>query len=209
MGKEEIEVVETKTTLSSIEISNYLPSSTKSISNGYTKISYNLIGTSNPGSIIENFNVGDLNNMEIYFDSTGYSFLKNIPEASFLSPEILCSVIKNNLGHFNNKYPELENKKLELVCVEPKLNREVLITLEVPTDKTIDWSIIKIWTIDKEKSRPQIHSILFAKANNFSSVILEDNNLLLKEGDLIYRIVLNDDLQFFANMEVFVSLSFE
>ncbi|MEN8137249.1 MAG: hypothetical protein ABFR62_02345 [Bacteroidota bacterium] len=209
LGKEENELIETKTSLSSIEISNYLPNSRNSISNGYTKLSYSLIGTKNAANLEENFGQGDLNNKELYFDSSNYNFLKNIPKTTLLTTELVESIIRKNISRFNTGYTELENEKMELAGVISRLERDLMITLEVPENKTLNWSVVKIWTMDKENSRPQIHSVLFAKANNFSSIGLIKNNVMLKDGDFVYRLVLNDELQFHKDMNIYVSVNMD
>ena len=204
--KYENDIIETKTTLNTIEISNYLPNSTNSISNGYTKMSYTKMGLNNYVSFKEEFGKADVKNTKLYFDSADFSFLKKIQKTSILSTDQINTLINENNIKLNNDYPDLVNKKLNLVSVITKLERDLMITLEVPNDNTLNWSIIKIWTIDKELSRPQIHSVLFAKANNFDSLGFMNNSILLRDGNFIYRLVIDKEYRFNKNMDIYVSV---
>jgi len=206
------ELIETKTTLTTIEISNYLPTSTStnSLSNGYTKMSCTKMGLESYSSFKEEFGKADTKNQELYFDSTDYSFLKNIQKSSLLTTDQINKLISDNQEKFNLDYPDLSIEKLKLVSVISKLDKGIIITLEVPEDNTLNWSIVKLWTIDKEKSRPQIHSVLFAKANNFDSIGFDNtnsnNSVLLKEDNFVYRLVLNNEIRFYREMDIYVSM---
>lgn len=202
-------VIETKTTLSFMEISNYQPTLSGNLINGYSKQSLTLVGESTFKQTAEDFPTADKRNNNLYFDSTQFTFLKKIERSSFIKKSNFKSLVSKNDLNISSEFPELKGKNLRLVSVSSKLDENLFMTLEVPSDNYLNWSIIKIWTVENTTNQPQIHSVLFAKANNFGALAYREGSILLKENNLVYRIELDKEKRFHKDMNVFVSMFME
>ena len=202
-------IIETKTSLSFIDISNYHATNTSHISGGYTKNSFTKVGAKNYKSYSKDYLKPDTKNKELFFDSTQFTFLRKIEKSNFLNSSSFDRLVRSKDISITTEFPELKKKELKLLSVSSKLDKKLFLTLEIPTNSSLNWSLIKIWVVPNNTNIPQVHSVMFAKANNFESIAYKDGSVYLKENDLVYRVELNTENRFHKNMNVFVSMFME
>lgn len=200
------DLIETKTNLTSIEIINYLPNNSISISSGYTRQSLNKMDFETYSKFNDEFKNANINDKHLYFDSLSYKTLMKIGDFDIYSQKHLASIIRNDFEESDTTitYPTEENTYLSSIISYEEKN--LLATIELPKDNSSNWSIVKIWSFDPIKKRPQIHSTLIAKANCFEYINIINQNLYLGDCDFIYRVVLEDDYRLGKDMDVFVSM---
>lgn len=207
-NKHDYDIIETKTDLTSVEIINFLPNNSNSISSGFTKQSTYIIDYETYSKINEKFNYADKNNIELYFDSSAYELIKKAGKLNYLNHRQITSLINRNIKESSLPKSHIYDVEISLIGVSYNLDNDLLITLEVPSDKSLNWSIVKIWSYDTVHSRPQIHSVLIAEFNCFDYINQIENNLYLSDGDFVYRVVLDNEYRFRKNMGIFVSMDF-
>ena len=205
-NKSQDDIIETRTDLTSVEIINYFPNNYFSINTGYVKQSLGKMDFETYSKINEEFSSADTNNNELYFDSLGYELIKKIDNLNYFNQKQFTSLINSNFT--KTKIPEIYLTEIDLMFIGIVTSNEntLLVTLEVPIDYNLKWSVVKIWTYDSTINRLQIHSILKANSNSFEYLGIENHNINLIDGDFVYRIVLDDDYRFEKNMEIFVSM---
>lgn len=200
------DIIETRTNLTSIEIINFIPNNSTSISSGYTRESLNKMDYETYSKINDDFPTAETNNRDLYFDSLKYEITKKVDNLNFYNQKQLVSIINNNFKKLDTSKYLPSKSEVYFMGIIYYNEYNLLATLEVPTDYSLNWSIIKIWSFDPVKRLPQIHSVLIAKANSFDYINIKNQNLYLGDGDFIYRIVLDEEYRFAKDMDVFVSM---
>ena len=205
-NKSQNDIIETRTDLTTIEIINYFPNNYTSIKQGYVKQSLDKMDFETYSKINEEFSSADTNNTELYFDSLGYELIKKVENINYFNQKQLSSLINSNFT--KTEIPELNVTEIDLMLIGVVTSNEnqLLITLEVPINHSLYWSVVKIWSFDSTTNRLQIHSILKANSNSFEYLGIENNSINLIDGDFVYRIVLDDEYRFEKNMDIFVSM---
>lgn len=200
-NKSDSDIIETRTELTAIEITNYFPKNSASIESGYIKQTLIKMGFEAYSKINEEYSSADTNNKDLYFDSLGFELVKKVLNFNYINQKHLSSLI-------NNKFTEIDTTKTNLMFIGVITSNEdnLLATLEIPVDYSQNWSVVKIWKYDSTVNQPQIHSILKANSNGFDFIELKGHDILLEDGIFIYRIVLDDEYRFEKNMDIFVSM---
>ncbi len=200
------DIIETRTNLTSIETINFIPYNSTSISSGYTRQTLNKMDYETYSKINDSFPNAETNNKDLYFDSLEYETIKKISNLDHYNQKQLASIISENFEKpdISKLHPTKTPVSLKgIIYYDVK---QLLVTLEVPTDNSLNWSIVKIWSLDPIKNLPQIHSILKAKANCFDYINIKNHNLHLGDGNFIYRVVLDEEYRFAKDMNIFVSI---
>ena len=204
-NKDDYNTIETSTNLTTIEIVNYYPNNTNSISNGYVKYSINKIDHETFPILKEIFKEAETNNSELYFDSLGYETIKKLGNLESFNQNQQNNIVNRELSSTTIINYHKSKKDNTLMGVVVTNNKKIIISLETTTIQDLNRSNIKIWHCDNVKKIPQIRSVLEAKNNYFNNIKIIDNNLLLSDGNFIYKIVLDEDYRFSKNMKIFVS----
>jgi len=197
--KSQNDIIETRTSLTTIEIINYFPSNTISIKSGYVKQTLIKMDFETYSKINDKYTSANTNNNELYFDSLGFEMIKKVLDFDYINQRNLNELINNNFSEI-----ESANAKLIFIGLITSNENALLATLEVPIDYSHNWSVVKIWTHDPTTNHLQIHSVLKANSNGFDYIDINDHNILLSDGIFIYRIVLDEEYRFEKNMDIFV-----